>query len=683
MAEMIPAQVHQDIEDIGKAVNTDAIIKPRYGAPFKSLPMIAREIYADVLDLRENKANKTEVKNALSEKASKSEVVAAVAPKADKDYVDSALSSFQNGAIKTYPTLAAANADIANISLNTKVSILSETDGGDYYKVTSNATSLTKSPYDPVQTAVREAKTYTDQKALSKDEFNNIWDVNITLKQFDSWSPYSVGFVGLNGKMPFGIRKDGATVAQKMIAEDLETSSQTISDVKLQKFDPFTGYVFGIGNGSKYPLAMRNDGAIEIEKLIATNIESPALDNIKNNAKIKKATQEWWISPIHTYVDFPYPRIVSGVYSENGEIVVSEYVIGVGTTKRIVVDSTPAIDDHNAPSLWINKGHRALLAWTQHNVTSDIELLVSDKSASLQSFKSAEKQLIAAGGAVSYTQIHHIENLSDATQDTFWIFSRLDSRYWNVISISVNQETGVATRNFSRRLLSATQQYYATTARHENKIRIASGFNPAQPNNFIDYLELDVLSGDVSTADGTVLANLITNTNLPIAVSTLTHALPQTDENTDRRLFYVRSGLNPAIAIAEWNIADTDNALYKVASLESGTWVIRNVVNAGKRFGYTSEANYLSGISFPNPCYQDELYVARYDNANSQGVLERATLVDGEYVLEESVRVNKNHILRPINPENGGDICMYTQLYEYGKTSTFSFVSDIKSIFMG
>lgn len=98
--------------------------------------------------------------------AAKTEVVEAVAPKADQVYVENALSSFQNGAIKTYPTLATANADIANIALNTKVSVLSETDGGDYYKATADATSLTKSPYD----SVKQSKDYTDQ--LFKKYFN-------------------------------------------------------------------------------------------------------------------------------------------------------------------------------------------------------------------------------------------------------------------------------------------------------------------------------------------------------------------------------------------------------------------------------------------------------------------------------------------------------------------------------
>ena len=48
-----------------------------------------------------------------------------------------------------YNTLALANADIANINLNQNV-FVSEAMGGYWYKATAGATSLTKSPYDPL-----------------------------------------------------------------------------------------------------------------------------------------------------------------------------------------------------------------------------------------------------------------------------------------------------------------------------------------------------------------------------------------------------------------------------------------------------------------------------------------------------------------------------------------------------
>ena len=54
------------------------------------------------------------------------------------------------GYFKRYATLAAANADIANIPVNSVVKVTDAVDGGDYEKAAAEATSLTKSPYDPV-----------------------------------------------------------------------------------------------------------------------------------------------------------------------------------------------------------------------------------------------------------------------------------------------------------------------------------------------------------------------------------------------------------------------------------------------------------------------------------------------------------------------------------------------------
>lgn len=80
--------------------------------------------------------------------------------KASKDE----LSAVSGGYYKSYATLAEANADIANIPLNVSVKVLSESDGGDYHKQNSNATNLTKSPYDPVLQAKSFAENYADLK---------------------------------------------------------------------------------------------------------------------------------------------------------------------------------------------------------------------------------------------------------------------------------------------------------------------------------------------------------------------------------------------------------------------------------------------------------------------------------------------------------------------------------------
>ncbi|WP_180173058.1 hypothetical protein [Acinetobacter sp. YH12029] len=142
MAEMIPAQVHQDILDIGKAVNTDAVITPRYGAPFKSLPMLARETYADIVDLRTNKADKTEV-------AAKIEVETMRAQAAEQ-----ALQNQVNAVgvgNKAYLTYAEMDVDKANNPVNSKLEVTNDPVAENNGTYQWNGTTLTKSVYDPVQ----------------------------------------------------------------------------------------------------------------------------------------------------------------------------------------------------------------------------------------------------------------------------------------------------------------------------------------------------------------------------------------------------------------------------------------------------------------------------------------------------------------------------------------------------
>lgn len=107
--------------------------------------------------LNKRKADKTEVNNGLNLKADKTntytkqEVINIAQPKADKSYVDTALSSLSTQASKFYPTLAEANADIANLAVNQVVHIGEVENGGLWYKATTNATTLTKSAYDPLE----------------------------------------------------------------------------------------------------------------------------------------------------------------------------------------------------------------------------------------------------------------------------------------------------------------------------------------------------------------------------------------------------------------------------------------------------------------------------------------------------------------------------------------------------
>lgn len=60
------------------------------------------------------------------------------------------------GYFKRYTSLAVANADIANIPVNSVVKVTDAVNGGDYEKVSAEATSLTKSPYDPFEKSLKK-----------------------------------------------------------------------------------------------------------------------------------------------------------------------------------------------------------------------------------------------------------------------------------------------------------------------------------------------------------------------------------------------------------------------------------------------------------------------------------------------------------------------------------------------
>ena len=126
-----------------------------------------RAIEADSL-LTQNKADKTYVD------VQDSSLQSQINQKATAAYLDSvlteqtqtvniALSNLSATANKYYSTLAAANADIANIALNQSVTIGEAANSGLWEKKTAEATSLTKSPYDPL----------TQAKTWATDEFAN------------------------------------------------------------------------------------------------------------------------------------------------------------------------------------------------------------------------------------------------------------------------------------------------------------------------------------------------------------------------------------------------------------------------------------------------------------------------------------------------------------------------------
>lgn len=330
--------------------------------------------------------------------------------------------------------------------------------------------------------------------------------------------------------------------------------------------------------------------------------------------QVLDAITEWWTYPVATDIG---DRVVGGAISSTGDILVWQHEHDTDATTRVVVGSG-AVDDHNCPAVWARPGRRTLVIWHQHNLDQLLRVKVSDVEGSLGSLAAAPVLEVDIGGLCSYAQIHRVEHLSTAGADVFWVFTRRNTTTWWVQPLTVDQATGTVTPGTAFQLVNGIgkQCYLSVADAHAatgQVLRLAWGYNPAQPTHAVFYLEIDVVTGAItSPADPTVAANM-DGTSLPIYDNTLLPLIPEPAAGMSRRLFYTRPGpAAPAVAFADWSEADPDGAVYRVLGSDgAGGWTLTELGEAGPRIGFSAVANYLPGLAFPDPAVDDTVAVAR------------------------------------------------------------------------
>lgn len=157
----------------------------------------AKEVEAALIKDKANKASTLEgygITNAYNQGQIDSKVVDLENRKANKIEVNTAISNLSTTANKYYSTLAAANADIANIALNQSVTIGEEANSGLWEKKTAEATSLTRSPYDPVHLS----KKYTDEKTKFVSAYRGVNIADLSTAQSGRYISYLDGGVAVN-----------------------------------------------------------------------------------------------------------------------------------------------------------------------------------------------------------------------------------------------------------------------------------------------------------------------------------------------------------------------------------------------------------------------------------------------------------------------------------------------------
>lgn len=206
-----------------------------------------------------------------------------------------------------YNTMAEAIADIANIAVNQNVNVV---DSGRYYKATAGATTLTKSPYDPLT----QSKSYTDDKTkgIENDQDVSIYKlvdtVGNVIAYFDSDSDL------------FLTTLDRSVQAY---IKELVASSPTLSadSLHLKVVDKIGNVITYFDENSVLNVANSiNVGGKSLEQIIAENSDSQSSVNLTMQTMLTNTTPQLKaLTPIRTKAEVgTVQRMPFGIKTDYG-----------------------------------------------------------------------------------------------------------------------------------------------------------------------------------------------------------------------------------------------------------------------------------------------------------------------------------------------------------------------------
>ena len=252
---------------------------------------------------------------------------------------------------------------------------------------------------------------------------------------------------------------------------------------------------------------------------------------------------------------------------------------------------------------------------------------------------------------------------------------------WSYLDVTVNQSSGVVTFNGRTSVFTLTdQQAYGSVMDAHNAsgnqvLRIAAYANPDADVQAIWYLELDVVTGQVTSSAGDVDRPL---SDGPVVLYNGTY--PAVDPlitptaGTATRLFYTRPGPDsPAIAWADFVDGATDTATYRLTQRSGSAWGTTNLGQSGP----STTSSYFPGLSFADPSMRGEVWIARNGAVSA---LERSYLDrDGTRQYETLYETDEATVYRPHVPIPASPVgALFSEVASY--PSYRQFTSDLRSV---
>jgi hypothetical protein len=238
---------------------------------------------------------------------------------------------------------------------------------------------------------------------------------------------------------------------------------------------------------------------------------------------------------------------------------------------------------------------------------------------------------------VTYIQVHR-----GHTPDSLILLTRCGDQW----AIALSEDYGVSWKLRPFVLFDVGTYGYLITSRLANgSIRVCAAGHPAHTSlTAVYYLEISA-SGDVRSANGSVLANIYTGAGLPIAAPGTLPAIYTFPPNTNVRLFDVSTAPDPEVLLAEW--VGAEEASYVYLKRDDLGWTRATLTPTGRPFGYEFETRYLGGATFPSPTNGGVLYLSR--ESAGRWRVERWQSEEGQWD-SELISESEQILARPSTP---------------------------------
>lgn len=275
-----------------------------------------------------------------------------------------------------------------------------------------------------------------------------------------------------------------------------------------------------------------------------------------------------WNSPTALYRESPAPRTYFGATSATGELLACYLEHSTGKVRRAVIGQSSVVDDHHVPAASVPEGMPQVWTWNNHNRDSIISYRVGDRTGDLDTL--GPVKTLNAGGSVSYS--HLIRNPSNPLD--IWMLARTwptSSPYdWAIWKGTINEAAKTITWGARKTFIQfatepTTVQGYVTVAPvmlgTDYGFRFAVTGNPTNGElHTVHYGTVNLVTGEIASPGKTITKNVVTGSGLPLVVADLDTAYTPPGTNTTR-LFSLRDGDTPAVAVATWDPAVTNSPI--------------------------------------------------------------------------------------------------------------------------